>query len=79
LINVTEETTLDGYNPFIVRNKLDTIYDQLNLVFKIARENSISTQKAVMQLIDYRLKHGIGKRQETIYMHHAEINYDDHF
>jgi len=76
LINVTEETTKEGYNPFVARNKVDkSIYDQLRLIFNIANKNGISTLKAVMQLVDYRLQHGIGKRTEPIYMHHAGLKY----
>lgn len=75
LINVTEETSKEGYCPVAARNKIDKIYDQLRLIFDIASKNGISTLKAVMQLIDYRLTHGIGKREEPIYMHHAGIKY----
>ncbi|MDN3507180.1 MAG: Glu/Leu/Phe/Val dehydrogenase dimerization domain-containing protein [Simkaniaceae bacterium] len=75
LINVTEETTKDGYNPRTARNKINDIYDQLCLIFKIARENGISTQKAVMQLVEYRLEHGLGRRTDPIYMHHADLSY----
>jgi len=75
LLNVTEETYEKGYDPFIARNKIDKIYDQLKLVFSMAVENGISTQKAVMQLVDYRLQYGIGKRTEPIYMHHAGMSY----
>lgn len=75
LFNVSQETMREGYNPRIARNKVDQIYDQLQLIFNIARENGISTQKAVMQLIDYRLDYGIGRRTEPIHMHHAGISY----
>lgn len=75
LINVTQETTKEGYDPYIARNKVDLIYDQLKLIFRIARENGISTLKAVMQLVEYRLEYGIGRRVEPIYMHHAEVYY----
>ena len=75
LINVTAETWKEGYNPVSARNKVDQIYDQLRLIFDIAFQNGISTQKAVMQLVDYRLKYGIGKRVEPIYMHHANMSY----
>lgn len=71
LINVTEELTKKGYCPVQARNKTDKIYEQLQLIFNIASENGISTQKAVMQLVDYRLQHGIGRRTEPIYFHHA--------
>lgn len=75
LLNVTEETVEGGYDPFVARNKIDKIYDQLRLIFEMASKNEISTLKAVMQLIEYRLQHGIGRRQEPIYMHHAGIKY----
>ncbi|NGX37407.1 MAG: Leucine dehydrogenase [Chlamydiae bacterium] len=75
LINVTEETMKNGYCPFASRNKIDQIYDQLRLIFGVASQNGISTLKAAMQLIEYRLEHGIGRRVEPIYMHHAGITY----
>lgn len=73
LINVTQETLKDGYSAFEARNKVDKIYDELRLIFDIARQNAISTQRAAMQLVDYRLQHGIGRRVEPIYMHHADM------
>jgi len=75
LINVTEETTREGYIPSNSRNKTDKLYDQLKLIFNIANKNGISTLRAVMQLVEYRLQHGIGKRTEPIYMHHAGLKY----
>lgn len=75
LINVTEETVEGGYDPVTARDKIDKIYDQLRLIFDIARKNEISTLQAVMQLINYRLEHGIGMRQEPIFMHHAGIKF----
>ncbi len=73
LINVTEETTKEGYNPFSSRRKVNGVYDQLKLVFNIAKDNGISTEKAVMQLLDYRIEYGIGRRVDPIYLHHAGI------
>jgi len=75
LINVTQETNKEGYNPRLSRNKINEIYDQLLLIFKIARESGISTQKAVMQLVEYRLEHGLGRRTGPIHMHHAGVSY----
>lgn len=75
LINVTEETTKEGYNPFIARRKVDGLYDQLKLIFNISKENGISTEKAVMQLLNYRIEYGIGRRVDPIYMHHAGIRF----
>ncbi len=75
LINVSDETHDGGYNPQRARHKVDKIYDQLMLIFKIASDNGISTQKAVMQLVDYRLQYGIGRRTGPIHMHHAGHTY----
>lgn len=75
LINVSDETHEEGYNPQRARNKTDNIYDLLTLIFKMASENGISTQKAVMQLVEYRLQYGIGRRTKPIHMHHAGISY----
>lgn len=75
LINVSEEVTKEGYNPSVARKKVHALYDQLRLIFKIARENGISTQKAVMQLLSYRIEHGIGRRTDPIYMHHASMRF----
>lgn len=73
LINVTEETTKEGYRPFSARSKVNGLYDQLKLVFNVAKKNGISTEKAVKQLLDYRIEHGIGRRVDPVYMHHAGI------
>jgi len=75
LINVTEETYEKGYNPFIARNKIDEIYTQLKLIFKIASQKGISTQAAAMELVDYRLKYQSGRRASSIHMHHAEMSF----
>lgn len=75
LINVTEETTKEGYNPSSARQKVDGIYEQLKLIFNIAKENGISTEKAVMQLLQYRIEYGIGRRVDPIYLHHAGIRF----
>jgi len=75
LINVTEETTKEGYHSFNARKKVDGLYDQLKIIFNIAKENGISTEKAVMQLLNYRIEYGIGRRVDPIYMHHAGIRF----
>lgn len=75
LINVTQETLEEGYNPHRARNRVDKIYDQLMLIFDISSKNNCSTQKAVLSLVDYRLKYGIGKRCEPVYLHHANVSY----
>jgi leucine dehydrogenase len=75
LINVTQETFAEGYDPFAARQKTDAIYERILLIFDIADKNRCSTQQAVMTLADYRLKYGIGKRTEPVYLHHANFSY----
>ncbi len=75
LINVTAETMPYGYRPCEARNKTDKIFDQLMLIFDIATQNKISTEAAAMRLGDYRLRYGVGKRVDPIYMHHANMSY----
>lgn len=75
LINVTDETNEDGYDPVRARDKIDTIYDQLMLIFGISQQNKISPSRAALQLGDYRLQYQIGKRREPIYLHHANYMY----
>ncbi len=73
LINVTEETTEKGYDPFNSRLKINKIFDHLMLIFDIAQQNQCSTHAAACNLVEYRLKYGIGKRREPVYMHHANV------
>ncbi|MCI0382820.1 MAG: leucine dehydrogenase [Chlamydiae bacterium] len=75
LINVTHETIQEGYHPLKARNHVDKIYDQLNLIFDIAKKRGCSPQKAALNLADYRLKNGIGKREDPIYLHHSNHSY----
>lgn len=75
LINVTQETLEEGYDPFISRNRVDKIYDQLMLIFETAGQNRCSTQKAVLSLADHRLQYSVGKRTEPVYMHHANMSF----
>jgi len=75
LINVTEETFENGYCPFEARNKIDEIYNQLRLIYRIAAEKGISTERAAKELVGYRLQYGVGRRTAPIHMHHAEMSY----
>lgn len=75
LINVTHETYEEGYQPLAARNRVDKIYEQLLLIFDIAAQNHSSTQTAALNFANYRLKYGIGKRIEPVYLHHANVSY----
>jgi leucine dehydrogenase len=72
LINVTQELDANGYNPFLARNKIHHLYDQLMVIYDIAEQNRFSTQRAALSLADYRLKYRIGKRVEPPCFHHAK-------
>jgi leucine dehydrogenase len=72
LINVSQELTSDGYNPFLARNKVNKILPQLMLIYDIAEQNRYSTHKAALSLGEYRLKYGIGKRFDPPCFHHAK-------
>ncbi len=75
LINVSEETTEDGYHPARSRKKVDKIYDQLMTIFDIAAQSKISTSKAAERLAEYRLQYQIGRRVDPVYLHHASYSY----
>jgi len=72
LINVTQEIEFEGYDPQKARDRVNRIYDGLQLIFRIADQNKISTHAAAIALADYRLKYGIGRRTNPIYLHHAK-------
>ncbi len=71
LINVTQELESTGYNPATSRNKVHQLYDQLMMIYEIAEQNQYSTQRAALALGDYRLKYGIGRRNQTACFHHS--------
>lgn len=70
LCNVTNEISKEGYNPKIARNKTDSIYNTLKDIYKIAKANNQSTDKAAIELAEYRVKYGIGRREEAPCFHH---------
>ena len=71
LINVLCELNKKGYSPRDSLQKIDDIYHQLISIFDISEKNHISTNQAAMQLAEYRLKYGIGKRKGKIHINHA--------
>lgn len=71
LLNVAAELEADGYLPTFSRAKIHRIYDTLSAIYEIADKNRISTQKAALALVDYRLKYKIGKRVIPCIFHHA--------
>lgn len=73
LINVTFEIEEKGYNPRLAKEKIDKIYGTLTRIFEIAEESDTTTHLAASSLVEYRLKHLIGKREKGVYFHHTEL------
>jgi len=69
LINVSFEIDEKGYQAPDAKRKVDRIYDLLLQIYDVAEENDCSTLAAVRSMIDYRLKHGIGKRETPVCWH----------
>jgi len=58
IINVSVELLPGGYDEDVAIRRIDRIYDQLKLVFKIAREEDITTRDAAARLAERRLAEG---------------------
>ncbi|MEM7311186.1 MAG: Glu/Leu/Phe/Val dehydrogenase dimerization domain-containing protein [Planctomycetota bacterium] len=63
IINVSVELLPDGYDEAVALQRIDRIYDQLKLVFQIAREENITTREAAARLAERRLEEGRLKKQ----------------
>ncbi len=74
LINVVNELEKEGYQSDIARNKIDQIYEQLLLIYDVADNNKYSTHQAAVEICNYRLKYGLGKKAGSLYFHHS--NYE---
>lgn len=71
LINVSYELSPNPYDPRLPREQVHQLYDLLLTIYEIADQNHFSTNKAAMELAEYRLKYGIGKRQHSVHIQHA--------
>jgi leucine dehydrogenase len=67
LLNVAQELLKEGYNPKIARDKVSKIYNEIYEIFKISKENNISTLDSAIKLAKNKIECGIGSRQEKIY------------
>jgi leucine dehydrogenase len=72
LINVSHEITEDGYCPTRSLAKINTLYNQLLELYALSEKNNCSTHQAAVSLGDYRIQHGIGKRETPPRYHHRE-------
>jgi leucine dehydrogenase len=71
LINVSNELYRTPYDPRLAREQVHNIYDLLLTIYEIAEQNHYSTNRSAIELADYRLKYGIGKRLTPVHFHHA--------
>ncbi|MCB1066647.1 MAG: Glu/Leu/Phe/Val dehydrogenase [Simkania sp.] len=69
LVNVLCELSPKGYDAVRSRDKVNQIYRQLLTIYEIADQNNFSTHEAAVALADYRLKYGIGKREQDLYFY----------
>jgi leucine dehydrogenase len=58
IINVSVELLRGGYNEATALQRIDRIYDQLKLVFEIARDENITTRDSAARLAERRLAEG---------------------
>jgi leucine dehydrogenase len=72
VLNASFEFDQEGYRPIEARKRTDAIFDKLLTIFDIAEKSNCSTLTAAMQLADYRIKYGIGKRIREPYFHPIE-------
>lgn len=70
LLNVCVELYKEGYNPFIVRNQVDRIYNLLLRIFTLSDEKKLPTNVVANELAEDNLEKGIGKRKEKVVFHH---------
>ena len=71
LLNVAAELEDVGYKSTASHAKVHRIYDTLIAIYEIAERNRESTHQAALNLADYRMKYGIGKRVIPPTFHHS--------
>jgi len=71
LINVIHELTPEGYKAANARARTKKIYDQLLQIYTISDQKKMGTHQAAVSIVDHRLEHGIGKRDEELFFRFA--------
>lgn len=66
VINAAMEFEPGGYNPLTSREKVDNIYDTLQLVFTKSKLEKKPTHQVAEELADYNLQHGLSRRKIPI-------------
>lgn len=67
VINVSYELEPGGYEPKKAREKIQSIKETLDMIYKISSQNLSSTHVAATALAEYRLKYAIGKRSSKVH------------
>lgn len=70
LLNVCVEIHPESYSPSLAQSQVACIYDQLTAIFALAEEKCASTEQIALEIAEYNLENGIGKRQEGVVFHH---------
>lgn len=77
LLNVSCELDEKGYDRLKVMSQIHKVtYDELMFLFQNADQKGITTQQAAVNLCEYNLKYGIGKREGKAYFHHSNVVLD---
>lgn len=71
LINVADELMPDGYSPERSREKIESIYDTLLMIYKMAEQNQCSTHEAATKIAKGRVANRVGVRTEPLFFHHS--------
>ena len=66
---MTEELTSEGYSPVNALEKINKLYEQLLVIFQIAKQNHFSTHQAAKSLGDVLLENKTGMRTEAPCFH----------
>lgn len=66
IINAAAEFEVGGYNPIIVRDRTNHIYDNLMKIFHQAEAEKKPTNLIANEIAEYRIAHGIGRRKVPI-------------
>lgn len=66
IMNAAAEFDEGGYNPKVVRDRVNHIYDTLIAVFQRAEQEGKPTSQVADEIAEYNLRHGIGRRKTAI-------------
>lgn len=66
ILNAAAEFEPGGYNPKLVRDRVNRIYDTLLMVFQRSENESKPSAQVADEIAEYNLEHGIGRRKIPI-------------